>query len=147
MLCSKYFTEISVLIWFTFLMENNDVMALDHKSKLSNKEIYENLKTSLKSIKESCGEICDQSITGKPNVYFQEIKKNVDCLALFKNSDIDNVSQFESPPMRIPKWLVPEYNYGGRVPITNFYRVASINYVLRIFGPSSPLSQPIYNRD
>ena len=116
-------------------MEKNNVIALDHKTKLSNKEIYENLKKSLQSIKKSCGEICDQSIKGEPNDYFQQIKKKVDCTALFNNPDIDNVSQFENPPMRIPKWLVPEYNYGGRVPITNFYRVASINYVLRIFDP------------
>merc|ERR1711981_603790 len=30
--------------------------------------------------------------------------------------------------MRIPKWLVPEYDYGGRVLITNFYRDDSKNW-------------------
>ena len=45
----------------------------DAEGKLTNKQIYENLKKSLKFIKESCGEICDQTITGKPGKYFDHI--------------------------------------------------------------------------
>ena len=45
----------------------------DAEGKLTNKQIYENLKKSLKFIKESCGEICDQTITGKPGKYFNYI--------------------------------------------------------------------------
>ena len=41
---------------------------------------------------------------------------------IFTNSDIDKGSEFEYPPYKIPKWLVPEYTYGGRVPISYNYR-------------------------
>ena len=99
------------------------VLAKTSKStKLTNKEIYENLKKSLKAIKESCGEICDQTITGEPGEYFDHIKKNVNCQAIFSDPNVDRVSEFEFPPHRIPKWLVPEYNFGGKVQMSNYYR-------------------------
>ena len=91
------------------------------KNKLTNKEIYANLKKSLQSIKNSCGEICDQTIEGKPGAFFDHIKKNVDCEALFRNADIDISSDFPHPPQRIPKWLLPDYNYGGRVEVAKNY--------------------------
>ena len=40
---------------------------------------------------------------------------------LFNNSDFDKLSEFESPLMKIPKWLVPEYTYGERVKIKHNY--------------------------
>ena len=49
-------------------------------------------------------------------------KKKVNCEPLFNNPNIDNPSKFEEPPQRIPKWLIPEYNYGGKVPISHQYR-------------------------
>ena len=64
------------------------------KNRLTNKEIYANLKKSLESIKNSCGEICDQTIKGKPGAFFDHIKKNVNCEALFTNPDIDASSDF-----------------------------------------------------
>ena len=64
------------------------------KNKLTNKEIYADLKKSLASIKNSCGEICDQTIEGKPGAFFDHIKKNVNCEALFTNPDIDASSDF-----------------------------------------------------
>ena len=91
------------------------------RNKLTNKEIYANLKKSLESIKNSCGEICDQTIKGKPGAFFDHIKKNVDCEALFRNPDIDISSDFPHPPQRIPKWLLPDYNYGGRVEVAKNY--------------------------
>ena len=51
-----------------------------------------------------------------------QLQKKVNCEPLFNNPDIDNPSDFEEPPHRIPKWLLPEYNYGGKVPISNYYR-------------------------
>ena len=71
----------------------------------------------------------NQSITGQENhtKYFDHIEKNIDCVGLFSNSDIDINSEFEYPPYKIPKWLVPEYNYGGRIPISYYYRDDSKN--------------------
>ena len=99
------------------------------KLTTTNKQKYENLKKSLKSIKNSCGDICDQSITRQENntKYWNHIEKNIDCVGLFSNYDIDVNSEFEYPPYKIPKWLIPEYNYGGRVPISYNYRDDSKN--------------------
>ena len=89
--------------------------------KLNNKEAYENLKRTVKSVKESCGEICDTKIDGKPGKYFDVIKKNFQCDPLFSNSDIDVPLEFKYPPERVPKWLRDDYTYHGKVEIVNDY--------------------------
>ncbi len=91
------------------------------KPKLSSKEIYANLKKTIASVRESCGQVCDTSVTGKPDKYYEYIEKEVNCEALFSNPDIDVPSQFTDAPRRPPKWLAPEYTYGGRVPIVHWY--------------------------
>ena len=48
---------------------------------------------------------------GKPGKYFDEISKNIQCLSLFSNPDIDKPSKFKEAPMRIPKWLQNDYRY------------------------------------
>ena len=90
---------------------------------LTNEEEFENLKKSLLSIKDSCGNVCDQSNLCHSNAeYFDPIEKKIDCDALFRNLDFDTSSEFQYPPQKIPKWLLSEYNYGGRVPISYYYR-------------------------
>ena len=89
----------------------------DSVPKIPSKTVYENLKKTVASVRKSCGEICDTTISGKPGKYFDEIHKKVDCDALFSNPDIDDPSQFHDPPSRIPKWLKDEYSYFGKVPI------------------------------
>ena len=106
----------------TILLHQNSTKVF--ANQLTNKERYENLKISVAAIKEDCGELCDLTSNKnvKPGEIFDELKKSVNCEALFRNSNIDGPSQFKEPPKRIPKWLVPEYNYGGRVPIgLNYY--------------------------
>ena len=60
-------------------------------------------------MKKSCGEVCDQRITGKPGKYFDQITKDIQCHALFSEVGIDLPSRFETPPMKIPKWLRNDY--------------------------------------
>ena len=103
------------------LNEIEDIVNEESIPKIPLKTVYENLKKTVASVRKSCGEICDQSITGKPGKYFDEIQKKVDCDALFSNPDIDDPSQFHDPPKRIPKWLVEEYSYTGRVPVDYQY--------------------------
>ena len=93
----------------------------DNFECIKSKEKYANLKRTIKSIKESCGDVCNQSLRGKKGEFFEEIHKKVECNALFNNSDFDKLSEFESPLMKIPKWLVPEYTYGDRVKIKHNY--------------------------
>ena len=112
------------------------------KNKLTNKEIYANLKRSLKSIKKSCGDICDQTVNGEPGPYFDHIKKNVNCEALFRNPEIDILSDFQHPPKRIPKWLLPYYTYEGRVEVKQYYRDESeYNAKMKLFWPKDKLTE------
>ena len=83
----------------------------------SSLEIHQELQETLKGIKESCGELCNTNIKGVKGKYYNFIKKEVNCDALFENQDIDRPSQFYSPPARIPKSLQPYFTYDGRVQI------------------------------
>ena len=95
------------------------------KSKLSNKEAYAELKKTIASVRKSCGEVCDQTITGKPGKYFDEITKNIDCPGLFSEVGMDLPTQFESAPARIPKWLRDDFGYHGKVELLEDYRDTS----------------------
>ena len=114
----------------------------DKKNELTNKEIYANLKKSLESIKKSCGDICDQTIKGQPGPFFDHIKKSVNCEALFSNPEIDILSDFPHPPKRIPKWLLSDYNYGGRVEVTrNYLDETGYNSDMTSFWPKDMLTK------
>ena len=45
----------------------------EEKKKMTSKELYAELKENLKSIKESCGEICDTGKTGVPGTWGNSI--------------------------------------------------------------------------
>lgn len=79
--------------------------AVEERPRLSNKEIYANLKKRLSSIKQSCGEVCETNIGGIDGKYYKAIKKEVNCEDLFSNADIDANAEFKSPPAKIPKYL------------------------------------------
>ena len=111
--------------WFlnSFYFINLSIASSSEKSsKLSNKEAYAELKKTITSVRKSCGEVCDQTITGKPGKYFDEITKNIDCPGLFSEVGMDLPSQFESAPARIPKWLRDDFGYHGKVELLEDYR-------------------------
>ena len=96
------------LLKIIYLQENvvsQDEKKPDKKPKLTNKEIYANLKKQLASIKQSCGEVCNTSIKGIDGKYYKFIEKEVNCEALFSNPDIDAEAEFQRPPSKIPKYL------------------------------------------
>ena len=39
------------------------------------------------------------------SLYLQILEKEVNCKALFTNPDIDQASEFQFPPQKIPKYL------------------------------------------
>ena len=127
--CNVVLTVALVLVIFTaykyvFIFHQNitqfKTMSITTTTKTNR---YENLKKTLKSINESCGDVCNQRINGQPNnQYFDFIEKEINCMTLFTNPDIDASSEFEYPPSEIPNWLMADYNYGGNVPISYYYR-------------------------
>ena len=127
--CNVVLTVALVLVIFTaykyvFIFHQNITQFKTMSIKTTTKtNRYENLKKTLKSINESCGDVCNQRINGQPdNQYFDFIEKEINCMALFTNPNIDACSEFEYPPSQIPKWLMADYNYGGNVPISYYYR-------------------------
>ena len=89
--------------------------------KKSARTKQEQLKETLAGIKWSCGELCDTSMVGKPGEFFDFIEKQIDCDALFGNDDIDKPGTFLSPPSKIPKYLLPQFTYDGRVKLIYEY--------------------------
>ncbi len=106
----------------------------------------EKLKESIESIRKSCGELCDLSITGKPGKFYDSLQKKVwhvvklptysyiclfvkrflsthqvNCPALFSNPYIDSPGHFAHPPRLPPAWLLEEYTYNGRVEMVSKY--------------------------
>ena len=67
--------------------------------------MYANLKRRIESIRMSCGQVCQTNMKGEPGKYYQAIRKEVDCKALFTNTDLDAASEFQFPPKKIPKYL------------------------------------------
>ncbi len=69
-------------------------------------EILEELAFSLKSIKKSCGEICEtreghERVKKDFGVWSKELEKEVDCKALFSNKEIDAESKFARPLLKV----------------------------------------------
>ena len=115
MITTKYISNILCLFLIIIFVKSN--------GNLTNKEKYKNLKKYLSSIKESCGRVCDQNLVCDENTKCSApTEKTIECTALFKHSDIDSSSEFDYPLQKIPKWMLSEYNYGGRVPISYHYR-------------------------
>lgn len=86
------------------------------------KALNEDLKITLDSIIKSCGEVCDTTIKGKPDKYFDQVTKNFDCPALFSNPDIDLPLQVERPPRKIPAWALDHFTYQGRIDLDDDFR-------------------------
>ena len=69
---------------------------------------------------------------GKPGKYFDEISKNIQCLSLFSNPDIDKPSKFKEAPMRIPKWLQNDYRYQNLKRIHLFTKNSTLFCLFRL---------------
>ena len=65
------------------ISEQDEPEPVEEKPRLTNKEIYANLKKRLSSIKQSCGEVCETNIGGIDGKYYKAIKKEVNCEDLF----------------------------------------------------------------
>ena len=106
-----------MLVKTSFLLFVLSIFAMVERNLSIDQGSYDQLRKSIASIQNSCGEICDHSISGQPGKYFDFIQKKVNCNDLFSNPFIDDPLQFESPPMKLPKWLREDFSYTGRVPI------------------------------
>ena len=87
------------------ISEQDEPEPVEEKPRLTNKEIYANLKMRLKSIRDSCGEVCDTDKEGIDGKYYKFIQKNINCEAIFSNPDIDAAGEVHVPPKKIPKYL------------------------------------------
>ena len=88
----------------------------------ANLNCEKNLKSTIKSIKKSCGQVCDTSNEGvEHHEHFNHVTKQIKCKPLFENEEIDEPSQYPRPPKYMPVWLENDFSYGGKVPVEKFY--------------------------
>jgi hypothetical protein len=75
----------------------------------------------LEALTIGCGDICQDSQTGVPSLYFNFIEKpNFQCDALCTNAAIDRGSLESQSPQVIPDSMLSLFTYGGRVPVVPF---------------------------
>ena len=95
------------------------------KECFTNKESYELNMKNLKSIRQSCGDVCDTDTEVERRTdakkFYSSLKKNFDCDALWSNLLIDEPSRFCDPPIKIPKALKANFTYNGRVMVRDNY--------------------------
>ena len=105
---------------------NSKTVDVDRCTKLDS-ETHLKLKESVRSIQESCGELCDTSVDHivaykrGHQKHFDYLSKKVDCSALWGNSAIDEASNFCVSPMNIPKYLYDNFTYNGQIQVLPSY--------------------------
>ena len=105
---------------------NSKPVDVDHCTKLDS-ETHLKLKESVRSIQESCGELCDTSVDHivaykrGHQKHFDYLSKKVNCSALWGNSAIDEASHSCASPMKIPEYLHDNFTYNGQIQVLPSY--------------------------
>lgn len=73
--------------------------------------------THLEAVLEDCGDVCNIEQIGEPSLFFNHIKKKVNCDALMTNAAIDAVMKEPEPPKSIPGEMLDAFTYGGKIPV------------------------------
>jgi len=83
----------------------------------------------IKNVKNGCLEICDDTITGKPGLFFDYIEKKIDCKQIWSNVHIDAVMIQEKPPEWIPDEILSLFTYDNKVQIVPWGTVFNERYL------------------
>ena len=75
----------------------------------------------LMQVMDGCGEICDTNIRGLPSLFFDHIKKKLDCIAIGTNAAIDAAGFEDPPPKTIPENMMDAFTFSGRIGINLAY--------------------------
>eukprot|EP00961_Rhodomonas_salina_P214994 2903755-Rhodomonas_salina.1 len=78
----------------------------------------------LERLRSSCGQLCNTTIQGHPGQYFETVRKEVACTALWSSEDVDSErSHLEPASPVIPREMKDDFLYQGRVPVVygNFW--------------------------
>ena len=107
--------QVVMLSWFFYITCLQIFFQTCQTSSNNHKNAEKVLQHVIKSIKRSCGEVCDTSIEGVyKSIHFDEVNKNIDCPAMFNNPDFDEPLQSDKPLEKLPDWLIDEFTYGGK---------------------------------
>jgi hypothetical protein len=136
---------IFVLLLFFVIYKNYLDFGLDHwnvtqrkvykftkpKKFTSNAMLLDKNKnmTHIEKVLEGCGEICDYNIDGTPSLFFDYIKKDVDCQALWMNEAIDATMVEDTPPAKIPDNMSNDFTYGGKVRVVPYSTILNQRYL------------------
>ncbi|XP_048778787.1 uncharacterized protein LOC125682335 [Ostrea edulis] len=75
----------------------------------------------IKSIRASCGTLCDTSRPGTPGPYFNHVTAPINCKAIYRNPYIDEGHTFKVPPKEIPPELWNDFTMGNRLTVSAWY--------------------------
>lgn len=81
----------------------------------------------LDKLRVGCSDICNTDLKGSKSLYFDEIKKKVDCIGIWKNTDIDKPRSGPAPS--IPPEMMQYFSYGGRIKICHFHQSCLMKYI------------------
>lgn len=74
----------------------------------------------MRDLLKGCKDICRADMAGTPSLYFDFIKKEVDCTGLLTNAAIDAPMVSAEPPQELSSEMWDAFTYGGRVQIDRF---------------------------
>ena len=78
----------------------------------------------MEEIKDKCGSVCDTDLESDlDGKYYNQLWKNIDCKAMFKNSIFDRLSMFSRPIAKkdLPKSVKDEFTYQGKLQMKPLY--------------------------
>ena len=80
----------------TSLSEHENVRRTNTVSA-RNLDFYVDKNDYIDNLLRGCGDVCNTSITGMPSKFFNFVKKEVDCVGLFRNRNADAVAPGVQP--------------------------------------------------
>lgn len=110
---------LMIFILWTFVSRSENEVTSVHSDKPPKPLGYNGQRLS--SILRDCGPLCDTSSKGLPGPYFDHIRANIDCVALFKNDVIDLGHEQSAAPREIPEELMNGYTMANRIGVKWLY--------------------------
>lgn len=136
MLCTHYY--IYFLFLWPFVIRTVYSIEKSCVVKKTHQETHSEIKASIESIRRSCGDVCNTTMTGTPGKHHPFIAKKIDCQELFSNPDIDAPGNFDwtnfplafkqnpdikgKVPDHLPAYLVKEFSYNRKVKLIYSYK-------------------------
>lgn len=100
------------------------------KSDMKPQSNENGLTLKIPSVFDGCGQICQNEVVGQPSKFFEFIKKDFDCEALWMNTVIDQTRTGSPTPLsEIPIDMLANFTYNHKVPIIPYVMLLDQPYL------------------